>query len=328
MRALPVSLAAAALLFTAALARGAAPAAGPVDAPGTARVPHQALPLQPLWTGSFSGADAYGANLMPGPDHEAEGPPALAALVEGGFAVLDPLGAQVHLYDDRGVFTRLLKLDPLGDEAGSALDVVAGDSGAIGVWLSRGAGAVALFDASGVLSARADLDPARSPATGLSLLNGQLFASWGDVRAWQPLRPLEAVRRGLPSPGGDCNAALLGDGRAIARCHTGSGLRELFIEPDPDGGPIAAVEQVYADASGGLCAQIAVRVGAQDLRRLAVRVDSRGAAAWADLGADAPWFTARAAAFTTDGRLLRLTGDASGPRVMTSPLRPVPGVTP
>jgi hypothetical protein len=166
----------------------------------------------------------------------------------------------------------------------------------------------------------------RSPATGLSLMGGALFAGYGDARAWQPLLPSLPVRPGLPGPGGDCNAALLADGRAIARCHTAQGLRELAIEPDPSGGSLAAVELVHADAQGGLGALVALR-GAAGLRRMAVRADARGAQSWADLGSDPPWFTHRPAAFTAEGHVLRLAGDAAGPRVLRHPLRPA-GATP
>ena len=325
--AVPIAVAASVLL-AAVLARGASPADVPADSTGAVRVPRFALPLQPLWVGSFAGPAAFGANLTPGPDHEAEGPPAVAAAGDG-FAVLDGLRGAVRIFDASGAPVRELRLDALGGDGTSALDLAVDDRGSVAVWLARAPGAVALFEASGALSARVVLDPARSPATGLALISGQLYAGFGDVRAFQPLRPIEPLRRGLPTPGGDCNAALLGDGRAIARCHTPAGLRELAIEPDADGPSIAAVELVHADTQGGLSAVIALRVGKGELHRLAVRVDARGREAWADLGADAPWFTPRGAAFTADGRLLRLSGDAAGPRVLTSTLRPVgPAVTP
>src|SRR5437879_2354180 len=68
---------------------------------GVVRVPSQALPLSLVWSGSFSGADAFGASLAPGPDHEAEGPSAVAAAGDG-FAVLDALSGAVRFFDASG----------------------------------------------------------------------------------------------------------------------------------------------------------------------------------------------------------------------------------
>ena len=302
-----------------------------VEVPGpsrTVRLPQTGQPLQPLWTGSFSGPDGFGANLTPGPDHEAEGPPAIAATADG-FAILDTLRGLVRFVGADGAEVRQVKLGALGIEAPSVLDLAVDGSGAVAVWLARTPGAVALFDQGSGLVFRAALDEWHTPATGIALVNGRIYAGVADARAWQPLRPLEAARPGLPTPGGDCNAALLADGRAIARCHLPGGLREITLEPDPSGPTLAAVEQVHADLQGGLAAVVAVRAGASGLRRLAFRVDRFGQIAWADLGDDPPWFTVRAAAFTADGRLLRLTGDATGPKVMLAPLRPLgPPVTP
>jgi len=291
---------------------------GPVDAGSVARVPKNATPLQPLFTARFA-PDGYGADLVPGPDHEAEGPPAIAA-GNGEVAVLDARRALVRIYDEAGAPKRVIKLDALPDAA-AALDLALDDRGGAAVLIGRDAGSVALIDGSGAVAARAGIDPSRSPATSLAFEGSALFVGFGDVRAWQPLRPLEPLRRGLPTPGGDCNGALLADGRAVARCHSASGLRELWIEPDPEGAPIAAVEAVHADAEGGLAAAVALRTGAGVLRRLAVRADAAGRQAWADLGPDAPWFVARPLAFARDGSIVRLTGDAAGPRVMRGALR-------
>ena len=322
MRATLTALAAATAALLTALAARAEPVAVVLETAAKVRIPSTAAPLQPLWTGSFSGPEAFGSNLAPGPDHEAEGPPAIAASADG-FAILDGLRGVVRFVGEGGSAGRKVSLDALGAEAASALDLAVDGSGAVALWLSRAPGSVAILDQSSAVSARAALDESRSPATGLVFLDRRLFAGYADARAWQPLQPLEPIRRGLPTPGGDCNAALLADGRAIVRCHAPEGLREVVIEPDPSGPALAAVEQVHADDQGGIAAVLAVRSGAAGLHRLAFRLDRFGQQAWADLGDDPPWFTARAAAFTADGRLLRLTGDAAGPRVLLAPLRPL-----
>ncbi len=315
-----------ALLAAAAAGAGAPSSAGPA-ATGPVRVPAKAQPLALVWRGSFAGTHAFAATLEPGADHEAEGPSAIAAGSDG-FAVLDTLAGLVRFHDAAGAPVRALSLAALGAEGASATDLALDDAGGAAVLLARGGGAVAWLDASGAVSARAELSPERAPATGLVHVAGALFAGIGDARAWQPLRPLEPIRLGLPSPGGDCNGALLGDGRAIVRCHGPSGLREITVEAEAAGAPIAAVELVHADQGGGLAAVLSVRASAGALRRLAFRADAEGTVTWAELGPDAPWFTHRGFAFTRDGQLLRLSGDAAGPQVLKSALRPLGAVTP